>query len=142
MAKGYSMAQSWAALIGRILISLIFIISGIHKITGFDATVSTLAQTGLPSPQWLSILSIIFELGGGILLFFGLFTRFGAFLLLVFVLLVTFVFHRFWVHEPSDMLNQMHHFMKNFSIIGALLYIMAFGAGRLSFDSGRYRRAE
>lgn len=140
MAKGYSALQNWASLIGRILLSLIFIIAGFHKIMDYSGTLAMMTQAGLPSPKTLLILAIIFELGGGLLVFFGWFTRFGAFLLFVFVIAVTISFHTFWTYEAQEAANQMQHFMKNLSILGALLYVMGFGAGGYSFDRARHHK--
>ena len=129
MAHGHSACHNWFSLIGRIFISLIFILAGIQKIVEYHAMSGMLANMGLPSVEWLLILAIIFELGGGLLVFFGLFARFGAVLLFVFVIVATFLFHSFWDFEGAQMVNQTHHFFKNLSILGALLYIMAYGAG-------------
>lgn len=133
MARGHNMLQNWAALIGRIFISLIFIIAGIQKIVQYSAMAGMLNQMGLPSSQWLLIVAIIFELGGGLLVFFGWFARFGAVLLFIFVVVATFLFHSFWTFQGAAMVNQVQHFFKNLSICGALLYIMAFGAGDYAF---------
>ncbi|WP_423064110.1 DoxX family protein [Candidiatus Paracoxiella cheracis] len=133
MARGCHALQNWGALIGRIFVSLIFIIAGIQKIVQYHAMAGMLAQMGLPSSQWLLILAIIFELGGGLLVFFGWFARFGAILLFIFVVVATFLFHSFWNFEGAGMVNQVHHFLKNLSILGALLYILAFGAGDYAF---------
>lgn len=139
MAKDYNALQNWAALIGRIFVALIFIIAGIQKITQYHSMTNTLQQMGLPSSQWLLILAIIFELGGGLLVFFGWFARFGAILLFVFVVVATFLFHSFWTFQGAAMVNQMQHFFKNLSIAGALLYIMAFGAGNYAFTRRKYK---
>lgn len=133
MAKNYSTLQNWFALIGRIFVSLIFIIAAIQKIMQYHAMAGMLEQMGVPSSQWLLILAIIFELGGGLLVFFGWFARFGAILLFVFVVVATFLFHSFWAFQGGAMINQVHYFFKSLSICGALLYIMAFGAGNYSF---------
>ena len=73
-------------------------------------------------------------LGGGLLVLFGFKARFGAFLLFIFTIPVTFVFHSFWNMPADQITNQMHHFMKNISIMGGTLYLMAYGAGRFGFD--------
>lgn len=83
-----------------------------------------------------------FEFSGGITSLFrmvrSIWCVFIEFLLLIFVLAVTFVFHTFWTYQAQEATNQMQHFTKNFSIIGGL-FIMSFGAGRFSLDGARRR---
>ena len=139
MGNGCPVLKSLVALAGRICISLIFVIAGIMKILQYKAMTLALANTMLPKVHWLLILAIIFELGGGILVLIGWFSRFGAFLLIVFVIIATVVFHSFWTFQGTEVVNQTYHFLKNLSILGALLYILAFGAGNYSFDRLRQR---
>lgn len=130
------LAQSWAALIGRVLISLIFISFGILKVIDYNSTLAIVTHSGFPWPKLLLILGIVFELVGGILVFFGWFARFGAVLLLIFVLAISFI-HNFWIYQYQEATNQMYHLIKNLPVIGGLLYIIGFGAGRFSLDVTR-----
>ncbi len=141
MSKGCSVLQSFVALAGRICVSLIFVVAGLQKVVAFDSTMALMEKAGVPHAEWVLIASIIFELGGGILVFLGLYARFGAFLLFVFIIPVTYYFHSFWGMEPgtADYVTQTHHALKNLSIWGATLYIMAFGPGSISFDWFRCR---
>lgn len=124
-----------AALFGRVLFSLIFIIAGFSKIFQFDATAVGMSSQGVPYAEWLLVLAIILELGGGLMILFGYKARFGAFLLFVFIFLVSLIYHDFWTFDAAQATNQMQHFLKNFAMMGAALYILAFGAGRYSIDS-------
>ena len=74
-------------LVGRLSISLIFIVAGMHKIMEYHHTMALMTSMGVPFSEFLIIFAIIFELGGGVLLFFGLYTRLGSFLLFLFLLL-------------------------------------------------------
>ena len=121
-------------LAGRILIALIFVLSGFGKITGFEGTVGYIASKGLPLPQLAAIGAIIVELGGGILLVVGWKARWAAAAIFVFTALATLIFHNFWAVPADQAQNQMIHFMKNISILGGLLYVVVHGSGPLSVD--------
>jgi putative oxidoreductase len=124
----------YGSLIARILIALIFILSGVSKITGFDGTVGYIASKGLPLPQLLAIGAILVELGGGLMLVLGWKARWAAAAMLIFTALAALIFHNFWAVPPDQMQNQMIHFMKNLSIIGGLLYVVVHGSGQLSLE--------
>lgn len=117
-------------LLGRILIGGMFLMSGIQKLTGFVGTSGFIASIGLPYPELLVVLAIIFEIGGGLSLILGYKIRCGALALVSFTLLASLFFHRDFADQ-----TQITFFIKNFAIIGGLLYIMTFGAGALSLDS-------
>lgn len=134
MATNYSPVKSLFILVGRLCFSLIFIVAGFDKVFNFGEYFGMMVSKGVPYAETMLILAIIFELGGGLLVFFGLFTRFGAFLLFIFIIPVTFYFHPFWTMEGSEMVNNVHHLLKNLSLLGATLYIMAVGAGCYSID--------
>ena len=124
----------YGPLAGRILMALIFILSGFSKIGGFDGAVGYIASKGLPLPQLVAIGAIIVELGGGILLVLGWKTRWAAAAMLLFTALAAFLFHNFWAMPPDQAQNQMIHFMKNISMAGGLLYVVIHGSGALSLD--------
>ena len=127
----------YGSLTGRILIALIFILSGFGKIAGFDGTVGYIASQGLPLPQLLAIGAIIVELGGGILLVLGWKARWAAAALFVFTALAALLFHNFWAVPPDQAQNQMIHFMKNLSMMGGLLFVVLHGSGSLSLEKDR-----
>jgi putative oxidoreductase len=127
-------AQPAAALVGRILLAVIFIISGIGKITGFDGTVGYIASKGLPLPQLVAIGTIVVEVGGGIMLAIGYKARWAALALAIFTLLAAILFHNFWAVEAAQKMNQQINFLKNLAITGGMLMVFAFGPGRISVD--------
>lgn len=137
MAKGCSGSQNWFALIGRILIASLFIVAGIIKIVDYQPMQQMAAHMGLNAASWLVIVAIVLELGGGVMVFFGLFARFGAFLLLVYVLASMFWFHSFWVFQGGAGLDHVHHYFESIVVLGGLLYVMAFGAGGYAVDCCR-----
>src|SRR6266576_1764469 len=85
-----------AALVGRILLALIFVTSGFSKITGFENTVGYIASKQLPLPQVGAILAILAELGGGLLLLIGFKARWAALALAIFCLAAGIFFHNYW----------------------------------------------
>ena len=121
-------------LIGRILIALIFVLSGFGKVTGFSGTADYIASKGLPLPQVAAVLAIIVELGGGIMLVLGWKARWAAAAMFLFTAISAIIFHNFWAASAGEAQNQMIHFMKNISILGGLLYIVLHGSGPLSMD--------
>ena len=122
------------ALVGRILLAQLFIISGAMKIPGFEGTAGYIAAKGLPMPQVLAALTIVLELGGGLMLAAGFKTRWVAIAFFLWLIPTTFIFHKFWGIEAAQVQNQMINFMKNISIMGAMLLAFAFGPGAYSVD--------
>lgn len=123
-------------LAGRILIALIFLLSGFGKIAGFEGTVGYIASKGLPLPQLAAIGAIIVEVAGGIFLIIGWKARWAAAAMLVFTAIAAVIFHNFWAVPPDQAQNQMIHFMKNISMVGGLLFVVIHGSGALSVDGG------
>ena len=133
--------QSTTVLVGRILLGLIFVLSGFAKISGFDGTAGYIASKGLPLPQLLAALTIVVELGGGLALMAGLYTRQAVVALAGFSLLTAIVFHNFWAAPQAEQLMQQINFMKNLAIAGGMLVVAAFGPGSLSLDARRLAAA-
>jgi putative oxidoreductase len=123
-----------AALVGRILLAAIFVISGFGKIGGFEGTVGYIASKGLPMPQVLAALTVALELGGGILLIIGFKARWVALLFFLWLIPTTFIFHKFWGIDAAQVQMQQINFLKNVSIMGGMLMLFAFGPGAYSLD--------
>jgi len=126
--------QNISALAGRILLASLFVLSGFNKITGFAGTAGYMASKGLPMAEVLLVLTILVELGGGLMLILGYRARMAALAIFLFIIPVTLVFHNFWAVPAAEAQMQMIQFMKNLAIMGGMLYIAAFGAGRYSLD--------
>ena len=124
-----------AALIARILLSIMFIYSGFGKLVGFDGTVGYIAKQGLPVPQLMAAVAVAVELGAGVLLLVGYKTRWAALAIFLFLIPTTLIFHNFWAVDAAQVQAQTIQFMKNLAIMGGMLYVMAFGAGPLSLDN-------
>jgi putative oxidoreductase len=124
------------ALIGRILIAILFIFSGVGKLAASGATIGYITYVGFPAPITSFVIATALELVGGLLLVVGYQTRLVATLLAAYSIATALVFH----HTFGDQ-NQMFHFMKNLAIAGGLIQVLAFGANAYSFD-GRRQLAE
>jgi putative oxidoreductase len=121
--------KGFGALIGRILLVLIFLQSGIGKIGNFEGTAKYMASNGMPYVTFFLVCGIFFELVGSVTIILGYFARFGTILLLIFLIPTTLIFHNIFV-DPKMMIQ----FMKNVSMFGGLLVLLSVGAGRYSLD--------
>ena len=122
-----------AAVIGRVLIAVMFIVSGLQKIADPGPTAQMLAGTNLP-PN-LAMPTGVFELVAGLLLAVGLMTRLVAIVLAVFVGLTIFFFHNQFTDPLQGTLA-----LKNLAIMGGLLMTFSYGQVRGTFDYMRERR--
>ena len=121
-----------AELLGRILLSSLFLASGLGKIAGYAGTAAYMASQGVPGA--LLPLVILTEVGGAIAIIAGWQTRIVAVLLAGFTLLAGIIFHSNFADQI-----QMIMFLKNVSITGAMLMLAANGAGRYSLDARQGR---
>ena len=124
------------ALLGRVLLGAIFVLSGWGKVAAFGATAGFIASKGLPMPEVLAAISVLIELGGGLALVIGFNARWAALVLAVFTVVITPIFHNFWAAPAAQAMAQQISFEKNLSIVGGMLMVYAFGPGRFSFDAG------
>ena len=116
-------------LIGRILISQIFLASGFEKIMNFEGTQKYMVSFGMPFTAFFAICAIVLEIGGGLSVLLGYKARIGAVLLVVFLIPTTLIFHTNFADQM-----QVIQFMKNLAILGGLFVVAGFGAGSFSFD--------
>lgn len=124
--------KTYAPLIGRILIAQLFIYFGITKIIGFGGTAGYIASKGLPLPQLLTLLTIIIEVGGGLMILLGWRARLAAVVFFLWLIPVTFVFHNFWSMEGAQVMVNQINFQKNLALMGTMFLIFAFGPGPYS----------
>jgi putative oxidoreductase len=123
-------AAPYLITLGRVVLSLIFIQSGIMKIVGYAGTQTMMEAHGLPGA--LLPLVILVEAGGGLCVLLGLFTRWAALALAGFCVLAAIFFH----YQPGDMM-QMINFAKNITIAGGFLVLAGSGPGALALDNRR-----
>jgi putative oxidoreductase len=127
--------------LGRLLLGSIFFMSAAgNKIPHFSDVAKLMESVGVPAPQFLLTGAIVFLLAGSVSVIFGYKARIGAALLLTFLILASYYFHPFWKLEGKAQQEQMIQFMKNLSIMGAMLFVIANGSGPLSLDSWLAKR--
>jgi putative oxidoreductase len=120
------------SLLGRVGLSAIFILSGLGKISAYAGTQQYMASAGVPGE--LLPLVIALEVGGGLAILSGAFTRRAALLLAGFSIVSGLLFHAHFGDQ-----NQFIHFVKNIAIAGGFLVLAANGAGAFSIDAWRAR---
>ena len=128
--------QAVASLLGRLMIATIFLLSAIgNKIPKFNDVVGSMASEGVPMPQVALVGAIVFLIAGSLSVIAGFKIRLGATLLLLFLVLATYYFHDFWKFEGQERQMQMIQFMKNLSLMGTMVFLMANGAGAFAYDT-------
>ena len=124
------------ALIGRVALALIFITSGFGKLMQFSSTAGYIASKNVPLPEVAAGVAVLVELGGGLAVLAGWMTRWAALVIVVFLIVISPVFHGFWTMEGANRMTNEIMFMKNVSMLGGFLLLYAFGPGRYSVDRG------
>src|SRR5438067_11513071 len=128
--------------LGRLLLCTIFLLAAVgNKIPHFSEVAKVMESAGVPAPQFLLVGAIAFLLVGSVSVIVGYKAQFGAALLLIFLILASYYFHAFWKLEGQAQQEQMIQFMKNLSIMGAMLLLMANGSGPMSVDSWLRKRS-
>jgi putative oxidoreductase len=123
-------AAPYMITLGRILLCIMFVQSGVMKIFGYAGTETHMVEHGLPG--LLLPLVILTEAGGGLCVLLGFFTRWAAIALAGFCVLAALLFH----YQPDDMM-QMINFMKNITIAGGFLVLAGAGPGAYALDNRR-----
>jgi putative oxidoreductase len=125
-----------AVLLGRLFFAAIFVVSAPNDFT--HPVIQYAASKGVPFAGVLVPLAGIIALVGGLSVMLGYRAKAGAWLLSLFLVAVTPTMHKFWgISDPMLAQNEMVHFMKNLSMLGAAMFITQVGAGSWSLDSRR-----
>lgn len=130
-----TVSRPTVALVARILIGTIFLISGFAKLTDTEQTAAYMTQMGIPAAHTLALVAGCAEVLGALSIIFGVLTRIGAIGLTLFMIPTTLLFHAFWNFTGMEQRTQMVDFVKNLAIIGGLSMLVAFGPGRYSIDA-------
>jgi putative oxidoreductase len=134
MKRSYGLSD-WLALLARIALSLTFLVSGIHHLGHWEATITEMQRAGLPTSDFLLAGSVALRLVGGMLVLTGWFPRVGAILLAAFLLPTTFLLHAWW-RAPADRgLHESIEFLNSLAMLAGMLMVLAFGAGQISIES-------
>lgn len=126
--------SKFAPLVGRILMAVIFVLSGIGKVGNFAGTAGYMASKGVPLADVALVITILVELGGAAMLILGWKARLAAGALFLWMIPVTLLFHNFWAAPADQHMVQQIMFLKNLAMMGGFLYIMAFGSGPCSLE--------
>ena len=116
--------------LSRVLLALIFVMSGVGKLFDFAGTQEQMAAAGMPLTALFLVGAIVLEIGGGLSLLLGWKVRYGVAALVVFLIPATLIFHTNFAERA-----QMIQFMKNLAIMGGLLALAVVGPGALSLSS-------
>ncbi len=131
-----NLTQGIVTVLGRVLLSAIFLMSALgNKIPKFQDVAGYMSSEGVPTPQLMLVGAIVFLIAGSLSVILGYKARWGAVLLIIFLVLATYYFHDFWTFsDAQERQMQMIQFMKNMALTGAMLMIVGQGAGPLSLD--------
>jgi putative oxidoreductase len=120
-------------LIGRVLFSALFILSGVSHFTQRSNTTAYARSVGIPLPAIAVPVTGLMLLAGGFSVLLGFHPRIGTWLLVLFLVPAAFTAHKFWgIGDPMNAANQKAHFLKNIALAGAALLIAWFGTGPYS----------
>lgn len=114
-------------IVGQSLIGLFYIITAVTNIRGFKRQVASLERTIIPYPTMAFIIALILQMGGGLLLFFNYHSHFGAFAVMLFTVLASAFFMRFWEikDNPGKRMMSFMFFFEHVAVVGALLMILS-----------------
>jgi putative oxidoreductase len=124
----HTIARNGSEFIGRVLLAVLFLVSGLGKISAYAATAGYMASMGVPGIALPAVIAL--EVLGAAAIILGFKTRIIAALLAGFTLITGLIFHNNFADQM-----QMIMFLKNFSIAGAFLLLVANGAGEFSIDA-------
>ena len=128
--------QDQVLLAARLLVTPLFIYSGIGKILAFGVTAARLPGGEGGFGSFLAAGSIVLELGASLALIIGIYARCAALALIVFTILATLMFHNFWAAPAAQVTAQTVQFLKNLGLIGLFAMIWAFGPGSYALRRG------
>lgn len=111
----------------RAALGLLFLVSGLGKISAFAGVAGWMASAGLPFASALLVLTIVVEVGGGLALVAGFQVRWAALLLALFLIPATVTFHAFWSADAAHFQDQLTQFLKNLAIFGGMLLLVERG---------------
>lgn len=121
-------------LTARILLVILYLKFGLGKLGAFSRTVDYMASADLPAPALMTSIAVAMELGVGLAIAVGFYTRPLALALVVYTLLAAVIGHPYWNMSGTMEYDSMINFYKNISIVGGLLLLIVAGPGRYSFD--------
>ena len=132
-APSYGRMADFLILVARIMMGLIFVLSGWPKLMHYNTTVTGLTHRGIP--EFIALLGPPVEFFGGLAILLGFMSAYAAPLMLVFTVIATVTSHRFWqFSDPAQYRAQNTNFWKNVSMMGGMLLLFVTAGGRYSVD--------
>ena len=133
---------NFLALVARILLAFLFVQGGYYKLMGgIPGTVANMTSHGIPFPDILVWGAIAVELGGGLMLMAGLFTRWVALVIAAYTLALGLIFHAYWLAPAAEARLERIIFLNHLALIGGMLALVAFGGGCWSLDAAMRRKS-
>ncbi|HEV7522725.1 MAG TPA: DoxX family protein [Candidatus Angelobacter sp.] len=117
------MTSKWQLVLGRVLLSVIFILSGLGKLPHFHDVAGMMASKGIPLASVALAITLLIEIGGGLMVLTGYKANYAALVIALWLIPVTLIFHHFWGIPAEQQQDQMIHFLKNVAIMGGLLIL-------------------
>ena len=133
----YAMLENYRdglLLTARVLLVVLFVKFGLAKAMAFSTASTYMASTQLPAPSLMALVAIVMELGVGLAIVLGFFTRPLALVLAIYTIIAAIIGHPYWHMSGELQYESMINFYKNLSIAGGLMLLMLSGPGRYSFD--------
>ena len=121
-------------LLARIFLSAPFLYSGVDKLGHVPAALAEFSALGVPFPAAALLLTILVQIGGGLMVLLGLYTRVGAVLLGGFTIVATLIAHRFWSLEGAEFTRQLTTALEHLAIVGGFIALLAAGQGALAMS--------
>jgi uncharacterized membrane protein YphA (DoxX/SURF4 family) len=134
--------KGYALLATRICLSAVYLYSGISKLVDIPAGMAEVAGLGLPAPVLFLVLTILVQLGGGLMVLVGLWTRLAAFLLLGFTIVATALAHNPLGLGGVEFQRQLTTSLEHLGIVGGFILLIAGDAGPISIDGWIERRRD
>jgi putative oxidoreductase len=133
-------STSMVPLFGRILISPVYLLAGISKIMAFSMMLGYVTTAHLPFPKLSLACAAAIEILGALAILLGFHTKVAAWIVFVFMIPTTLLFHLMPAIENMDRMGNITNVEKNLAIMGGLLLLATFGAGAYSVDAARAPR--
>lgn len=128
-----------ALLAGRLLVAALFLPAGFGKVTAPAGFAQFLGSQGLPMPNLLAVAAGAGEIVIALALILGVVPRLAALVTIAFIVVASFISHRYWELTDATRTPQMLNFWKNAAIIGGMFFYFASGAGRISLGGDRHK---
>ncbi len=121
-------------LVARMAIAALFLSAGVNKLINYNDTVQYMTAHGFTMVPFFLFGAAAIEVIGGLALIFGIKTRVTAFILILFLIPTTAIFHSFWTLSGGEAVLARLFFFHNLALIGGLIYVLCYGAGKFACD--------